>query len=91
VLYILKEKVDKLPKDEKLSKYISIIKNVYESLYNYLSVHHIISLSSVTIYLWYEYVEKGCFELTCLLSDTTVSDTKLVKREIVVTITLLVG
>ena len=91
VLYIFKEKVDTLPKDEKLSKYISIIRKVYESLYNYLSVHHIIPMSSVTIYLWYEYVEKGCFELTCLLSDTTVSGTKLVKGEILVTITLLLG
>jgi len=41
-LYIFKEKVDKLPKDEKASKYISTIKKVSESLYNYLSVHHII-------------------------------------------------
>jgi len=28
VLYILKEKVDILPKDEKTSKYIGLIKNV---------------------------------------------------------------
>ena len=91
VLYIFKEKVDILPKDEKLSKYISIIKKVSESLYNYLSVHHIISMTSLTIYLWYEYVEKGCFELTCFVSDVEISATKLVKLEIVVTIILLIG
>jgi hypothetical protein len=91
VKYIFKEKVDVLPKDEKLSKDISIVKKVYESLYNYLSVHHIIPMSSVTIYLWYEYVEKGCFELTCFVSDVEISATKLIKREVVVTIIFLVG
>jgi len=79
VLYIFKEKVDKLPNDGKASKCIGTMKKVSESLYNYLSVHHIISMTSVTIYLWYEYVEKGCFELTCLVSDTTISSTKIVK------------
>jgi len=69
MLYIFKEKVDILPKHEKPSKYIGIIKKVSESLYNYLSVHQIVSMTSLTIYLWYEYVEKGCFELTCLVSD----------------------
>jgi hypothetical protein len=69
VLYIFKEKVDILPKVKKLSKYISIILKVSESLYNYLSVHHVISLTSLIIYLWNEYVEKGCFELTCFVSD----------------------
>jgi len=90
-LWILKSKIDKLPKDEKPSKYIGIIKKVCESLYNYLSVHHIISMTSLTIYLWYEYVEKGCFELTCFVSDTTVSSTKLVKLEVVIAIILLSG
>jgi len=91
VLYILKEKVETLPKHEKLSKSISTIKKVSESLYNYLSVHHIIPLTSVTIYLWYEYVEKGCFELTCFISDVEISATKLVKREVVITIILVIG
>jgi len=91
VLYILKEKVDILPKDEKPSKYIRIIKKVYESLYNYLSVHHIISMTSLTIYLWYEYVETGCFELTCFVSDTKISSTKMVKLEVVVAIILIIG
>ena len=91
VLYIFKEKVDILPKDEKLSKYIFIIKKVSESLYNYLSVHHIISTTSVTIYLWYEYVEKGCFELTCYISDEKIGATKLVKLEVVVAIVLIIG
>jgi len=91
VLYIFKEKVDKLPKDEKPSKYIGIVKKVSESLYNYLSVHHMVSLTSLTIYLWYEYVEKGCFELTCFVSDEKISATKLVKLEVVVTVILIVG
>ena len=91
VLYIFKVKVDKLPKDGKPSKYIGITKKVSESLYNYLSVHHMISMTSLTIYLWYEYVEKGCFELTCFISDTTISSTKLVKLEVVVSIILIVG
>jgi hypothetical protein len=91
VLYIFKEKVLKLPKDEKLSKYIGIIIKISESLYNYLSVHHIISMTSLTIYLWYEYVEKGCFELTCFVSDVEISSTKLVKREVVVAIILIIG
>ena len=91
VLYIFQEKVDILPKDEDLSKNISIIRKVAESLYNYLSVHHIISMTSLIIYLWYEYVEKGCFELTCFVSDVEISATKLVKLEVVVAIILIIG
>ena len=91
VLYIFKEKEDKPPKDEKPSKYIGIIKKVTESLYNYLSVHHIVSTTSLTIYLWYEYVETGCFELACFISDVEISATKLVKLEVVVAIILIIG
>jgi len=91
VLYIFKEKVDILPKDEKSMKYIGNIKKVSESLYNYLSVHHIISTTSLTIYLWYEYVDKGCFELTCFVSDVKISATKLIKLEVVVAIVLIIG
>jgi len=91
VLYIFEEKVDKLPKDEKLSKYIRIFNKVYASLYNYLSVHQIISTTSLTIYLWYEYVETGCFELTCFVSDSEISSTKLVKLEVIIAIILIIG
>jgi hypothetical protein len=91
VIYIFKEKVDILPEDEKPSKYIGIIKKVSESLYNYLSVHQIISMTSLTIYLWYEYVEKGCFELTCYISDKGISSTKLVKLEVIISIILIIG
>ena len=91
VLYIFKEKVDKLPKDKKPSKYIGVIKKVSESLYNYLSTHQIISMTSVTIYLWYEFIEKRCFELTCFISDEKISATKLVKLEVVVAIILIIG
>jgi len=90
-LYIFKEKVETLPKNEKLSKCISIIRQVYESLHNYLSVHHIISITSLILYLRYEYVEKGCFELTCFVSDVEISSTKLVKLEVVVAIILIIG
>jgi len=91
VVYIFKEKVDTLPKDEKLSKYIRIILKVSESLYNYLSVHNVISMSSLLIYLRYEYVEKGCYELTCFVSDVELSATKLVKLEVIVAIILIIG
>jgi len=91
VLYIFKEKVDILPKDEKAWKYIGIIKKVSGSLYNYLSVHHVVSMTSLTIYLWYEYVQKGCFVLTCFVSDTEISATKLVRLEVVVAIILIIG
>jgi len=91
VLYIFKEKVDKLLTEEKPSKYIRIIKRFSESLYNYLSAHNIISITSLTIYVWYEYVEKGCFELTCFISDKEISATKLVKLEVVVAIILIIG
>jgi len=91
VLYIFKSKVDILPKKGKLLKLISIIRKVSESLYNYLSVHQIISMTSLTIYLWYEYVEKSCFELTCFISDEKISDTKLVKLEVVIAIILIIG
>jgi hypothetical protein len=90
-LYTFKSKVDILPKNGKLSQYINITKKVYESLYNYLSVHHIISMTSLTIYLWYEYVEKRCFELTCFVSDDEISSTKLVKFEVVIAIILIIG
>ena len=91
VLYIFKAEVDILPKDEKTSKFIDIIKKVSESLYNYLSAHQIISMTSLTIYLWYEYVEKGCFELTCFVSDAEISATKLVKLEVIIAIILIIG
>ena len=91
ILYIFQEQVDALPKDEDLSKNISIIRKVSETLYNYLSVHLIIPLTSVTIYLWYEYVEKNCLDLHCFLSEVEISSTKLVKLDVVVTIVLLIG
>jgi len=90
-LYIFESKVKKLDKNSKLTKLINIFKNNYESLYNYLSVHQIISVTSVTIYVWYEYIEIGCFDVYCFLSDTEVSSTQLVKLEVIVTIILLIG
>jgi hypothetical protein len=60
-LYIYKEKVDKLQKTSKALKYIHFAQNCSESLYNYLIVNQIISLTSLVLYLWYEYYEKSCF------------------------------
>jgi hypothetical protein len=91
ILYIFKEQVAVLPKDENLSKNISIIRKVSESLYNYLSVHLIIPLTSVTIYMWYEYGAKGCLDLECFISEVEISGTSLVKLGIVVTIVLVIG
>ena len=56
-----------------------------------MAVTQIISLTSVTLYLRYEYVEKDCLELTCFVSDVTISGTKLVKFDIVVTIIIIIG
>jgi hypothetical protein len=70
LLSIFKAQLKALPKHSHPSKSIHTILKISSSLYNYLSVHHIISLSSVTIYIWYEYVEKGCVELECVLSET---------------------
>jgi predicted membrane protein len=91
VLYSCKSKVDELDKTSKLMKFILLGIKLSDSLSNYLAVHHIISLTSLTIYLWYEYYEKGCFELECLISDTKISSTKLVKFDIVISIILLIG
>jgi hypothetical protein len=91
VLYIFKVKIDVLPKDEKLWKLISIIKNLTSSLSTHLSTHHLIPLTSLTIYVYYEYYEKSCFELTCFISENEISATKLVKKEVVVAIVVIVG
>ena len=90
-LYIFKEKIEKLDESSTLLKYIRLEKKVSDCLYNYLSVNQIISMTSLTLYLRYEYVEKGCFDLVCFRSDVTISATKLVKPEIVVVIILFVG
>ena len=43
-------------------------------------------MTSVTIYL-----QNGCFKALCLLSDATISDSKLIKFEIFLTFLLIVG
>ena len=90
-MYICKSKVEKLSKKSKLLKCINHAKNHTESLSNYLAVNQIISLMSLVIYLWYEYYEKSCFELKCLISEVQISDTKLVKLDIIVTFILIIG
>jgi len=91
ILYSCESKVGKLNKSSKLMKCIHLIKRLSESLYNYFAVHHIISMTSLAIYLWYEYYEKGCLDLECFISDTKISATKLVKLDIVFTIILIIG
>ena len=48
-------------------------------------------MTSLVLYLWYEYYEESCFELTCLLSTTEVSATPLVKLDVIITIVLIIG
>ena len=90
-LYILNSEVNKLEEGSKLLASINIFKNILDGLYNYLVVNQIISLSSMIIYLQYEYFEPGCFDLICLISDVQISDTKLVKLEVILTIFLMIG
>jgi len=90
-LYIFIVKVNGLEESSKLLKSIKIFKNILDGLYNYLVVNQIISLTSMIIYLQYEYFEPGCFDLTCFISDVQISATKLVKLEVIVTIILIIG
>jgi len=87
----LKTKEDIIPKSKTLSPHLTFIKNLYHSLYTYLSTHLPITTTSLTIYLYYSYYTKGCFELTCYISENEISSTKLVKGEVVVTNILGVG
>ena len=61
VIYMLLYKVEGLSANSKLLKYIHLTKNISESLYTYLAVNQIISMTSLVLYLWYEYYEKSCF------------------------------
>ena len=45
----------------------------------------------MTLYLRYEYIEKGCLDLDCFRSDVMISGTKLVKLDIVITIIIIVA
>ena len=76
---------------ENLQKYLNLQKNISETIYNYLSVHQIISMTSLTIYLWYEHLATGCFDVDCFLSDVKISATKLVKLDVVIAIVLIIG
>ena len=48
-------------------------------------------MTSLMLYVRYEYIETGCFNLKCYLSQNTISDTKLVKLDIVITLILITG
>jgi len=90
-LYIFNSKVNELEESSKLLTSIKIFKNISDGLYNYLAVNQIISLTSLIIYLQYEYFEPGCFDLTCFISDVQIDATKLVKLEVVVAIIVIIG
>ena len=45
---------------------------------------------SLTLYLWYEYYENGCFELICLFTDKEISGTKIIKPDVVPTIIVII-
>ena len=90
-LYIFRSQIKKLDENSELLKYIRLEKKVSDCLYNYLSVNQIISLTSLALYVRYEYIETGCSELDCFRSDVMISATKLVKLEIVVVIILFIG
>ena len=91
LLYILQSKIERLSTNSKLLKYIHIVNNFSESIYTYLAVNQMISMTSLVLYLWYEYYEKSCFELKCFRSEVKLSSTKLVKFDVVVTIILISG
>ena len=86
VLFALKFTTSKLKKSSKLHKYIQLQHNLYSILSNYLAVHHVIQLTSLTLYLL-----NACFSLKCLFSDETISATKLVKLDIILSILLIIG
>ena len=45
----------------------------------------------MTLYLRYEYIEKGCLNLDCFRSDVKISGTKLIKLDILITIILIIA
>jgi hypothetical protein len=51
----LKAKENITLKSKKLSPHLTFIKNLYHSLYSYLSTHLPITTTSLTIYLYYSY------------------------------------
>jgi len=91
VIYMLLYKVERLSANSKLLIFIRLTKNFSESLYTYLAVNQIISMTSLVLYLWYEFYEKSCFELICFRSEVKISSTKLVKFDVVVTVILIIG
>lgn len=42
------------------------------------------------LYIRYEYIEKGCFNLECYVSEVIVSGTKMVKFDFVVSVILII-
>jgi len=47
-------------------------------------------MTSLTLYLWFEYYENSCFELICLFTDKEISGSKIVKPDVVPSIILII-
>ena len=91
----LKTNRDGLSTNAKLLKCIHFAKNFSESMYNYLVMNHMISMTSLVLYLYYEYYEPCCFNfrslLKSLLSDKKISATVFVKLDVLIAILLILG
>ena len=90
-LYIFKVKVAKLPKSSKLKKYIQIEKNFSQSVYVYLAVNQIITVTCLTLFMLSEYINKAQLTTKDFLSDYTISRTSLVRLDLLVAVNLLIG
>ena len=91
VIYLFLYKVETLSANSKLLKCIIVTKNFSGSLYNYLVVNQIVSMTSLVLYLQYEYYEESCFELKCILSKVKISSTTLVKLDFVIAVIFIIG
>ena len=91
VIYLFLYKVETLSANSKLLKCINLTENFSGSLYNYLVVNQIVSMTSLVLYLQYEYYEESCFELKCILSKVKISSTTLVKLDFVIAVILIIG
>jgi len=69
-----------------LYRCIQLQRKLYESVYNYLAVHHVISLTSLTLYLL-----NGCFSVKCLLPDQAISAAKFLKLDLFFAMLLIIG
>ena len=84
VLYIYESKVETITPTSPLSHPITLSSTLSSSLHHHLSTHQPIITTSLFLYLKKEYLDTSCFELICLISDTKISSTRVVKGDVVV-------